>query len=394
MKRNQASGSEYPDLRVSGYGQGRTVPSIGQASRGSRRRTARRLRAAVFAVCLALLLGTAAWLYWPFMPWQNSPAIPTSNPTTAAPTSLQPTATPPSSSTAPTATTTATTPTTSGLSAAERAKRLQEAGQAISALLAAKKGRFGIRYVNLANGETWQHQADQPFVAASSIKIGIMTDLYRQIGAGKISLEEKLTYDSRPYPTGDYESGTGSIKNMPDGTILSVRETAKLAVRVSDNCGTNMIIRRLGGIDTINSFLKEISHVVDYRERITYTNYAGQVYENGRHRTSATDLAAYTVKLYQLWQDKPAVYDPLIDDLSNTTFDFGIQKGVPDTVRVAHKIGTNGTYSTENDVGIVFASEPYVLCVLTEMASATAGRQVQADVSRIIYEYVEGLKQP
>jgi beta-lactamase class A len=394
MKKNQTPMKNYPrqTLAIQDYGHDRTVHSLGRAGRSTRQRALARLRMIVLGGCIVLLLLTSACLFWPFMPWQKVSAP---SQTTANTSSLATTQTSEATTTASTTAATAITPSaTSVLSAAERAARLSQAGSDITALLKSKKGRFGICYHNLQHDETWQYQADQPFVAASSIKIGIMTCLYSQIAAGKVSFDDMLTYDSREYPTGDYEGGTGTIKGMPNGTTLTVRETARLAIRISDNCGTNMIIRHLDGIDTINTFLKEISHVVDYRLRLTYTNYAGQIYENGRHRTSATDLAAYTAKLYQLWQENPAIYDPLMDDLSNTEFDFGIQKGVPSTVRVAHKIGTNGTYSTENDVGIVFASEPYVLCVMTEMASAEAARKVQADVSKIIYEFIEGLSQP
>ena len=199
-----------------------------------------------------------------------------------------------------------------------------------------------------------------------------------------------LAYDSRAYPTGDYEGGTGTIQGMPNGTELTVRETSGLSIRISDNCGTNMVIRRLGGIDAINPWLNQISGKVDYRVKVSYTNYGG-VAQNGRHRTCAVDLGLQAVRLYQLWQENTLVYDPLMDDLSRTEFDFGIQKGIPGDIRVAHKIGTNGTYSAENDVGLVFTREPFALCVMTEMASAAKAHEIQADVAAIFYGYVADL---
>ncbi len=277
------------------------------------------------------------------------------------------------------------------ISLAERQNLLQAATDRVTSLLKSKPGRFGVYYYNLENDESWQYQADQPFVAASSIKLGINTFLYTQIASEKIPADEILSYDNRNYPTGDYESGTGSIQYEANGTKFTVRETSGLSIRISDNCGTNMIIRRLGGIDAVNPFLKEISGVVDYRQSISYKNYAGQA-QSGKHRTCALDLGSHAIKLYRLWQEAPSIYQPLIDDLCQTEFDFGIQKGIPSDVRVAHKIGTNGTYSAENDVGIVFAGEPFVLCVMTEMASAAAAHQVQADVAQTFYDYISGMQ--
>ena len=250
----------------------------------------------------------------------------------------------------------------------------------------APQGRFGVYFQNLAGGETWTYQAEEPFVAASSIKLGINTYLYTKIDSGEISPDEQLAYDSRAYPTGDYEGGTGTIQGMPDGSAFSVRETSGLSIRISDNCATNMVIRRLGGIDAINPWLNAISGKVDYRVKVSYTNYGGQA-QNGRHRTCALDLGLQAVRLYELWTEKPAVYEPLMDDLSRTEFDFGIQKGIPAGVRVAHKIGTNGTYSAENDVGLVFTEEPFALCVMTEMASASQAHKIQADIAAIFYAY-------
>ena len=256
------------------------------------------------------------------------------------------------------ATTTAVTSTTTSakVDAATRAQAFAAAKSDFEALVKTYSGRYALYYRNLANGETYTYNASAPFVAASSIKLGINTYLYTQIETGKISASEILTYDSRPYPTGDYEAGTGTIQGKPNGTQFSVRDTSGLSIRISDNCATNMIIRKLGGIDTVNVYLHSISAVVDYRTNISYKNYSGTTV-SGRHRSSATDLGLYAVRLYELYKKNPVLYGTLIDDLKKTEFDFGIQKGIPSGVDVAHKIGTNGTYNAENDVGIVFTPE-------------------------------------
>ena len=292
------------------------------------------------------------------------------------------------STTSSSQTTATTAPTATTISSAERAQAFNKAKSDIEALIATYKGRYAIYYQNLVNGEIYSFKANTPFVAASSIKLGINTHLYLQIADEKISPTEILAYDNRPYPTGDYEAGTGIIQSQPNGTKYSVRDTSGLSIRISDNCATNMVIRKLGGIDKVNEYLRLVSGIVDYRKSVSYTNYAGTAV-SGRHRTCATDLGLHAVSLYQLYQDNPTVYQPLIDDLCETEFDFGIQKGIPEIIRVAHKIGTNGAYNTENDVGIVFAGEPFVLCVMTESGSASNARRFQAEVARILYQYID-----
>lgn len=354
-----------------------------KSSKAKARRSQNHLPKVLSFLAFAL---AAAMLIWLIFPLVMGITDNTTNGTTTAVTSSTSANTDPST----TAVQTTASETLSTLSPAERQARLDAAAAQTTSLLEAASGRFAVYYQNLQTGETWQYNAEAPFVAASSIKLGINTYLYTKIASGEILPDEILKYDSRAYPTGDYESGTGTIQSQPNGTPYSVRETSGLSIRISDNCGTNMVIRRLGGIDAVNVYLNSISSVVDYRKSVSYTNYAGDA-NNGRHRTSATDLGLHAVNLYKLWLADKETYQPLIDDLSQTEFDFGIQKGIPAGIKVSHKIGTNGLYSAENDVGIVFADEPFVLCVMTEMGSAGAAHQIQADVAEIFYNYISEL---
>ena len=251
-------------------------------------------------------------------------------------------------------------------------------------------GRIGICYINLATEESFSINEQLPFVAASSIKMGIVTQLFKRIASGELELTSMLKYDSRPYPEGDFEAGSGVVWQEPDGTEFSVGRTAQLAITISDNCATNMIIRKLGGIDAVAPLLYDISSTVPYREQISYKNYKGAI-ESGRHRTSAKDLAMYAADLYHLWKSDEAAYAPLMENLQNTIFTFGLQTLLPSEVKVAHKIGTNNAYRAENDVGIIFAGEPYVLCVMTETEIQSEGRTAVAEVSLMLYEYISSL---
>lgn len=386
MKKNTRGQNGRPAGRIDDYGFDSSLRSLGRAG-GTRRKKRRALQRRLAALAVAVIIAGALWLAWPLLTGQQP------GETTAGSTSVSDTS-PETSASSQEGTTTleptlTTEPASTTLSPDELQARIDQAAAEVTDLLEGSPGRYAVYYQDLSTGKAWQYNADAPFVAASSIKLGINTYLYTLMASGQISPDEVLSYDSRPYPTGDYEAGTGTIQGQPNGTQYSVRDTSGLSIRISDNCATNMIIRKLGGIDTVNTYLSSISHVVDYRTKVSYTNYAGTA-QNGRHRTSATDLGLYAVNLFQLWQADPDIYQPLIDDLCHTEFDFGIQKGIPSGVAVAHKIGTNGTYSAENDVGIVLTDEPFVLCVMTEMASAQAAHQIQAEVATIFYANLTG----
>ncbi len=278
---------------------------------------------------------------------------------------------------------------TQTVDAQTRATNLAAVQTQIADYLNKQTGRFGVYYINMNNGETLAFNESQPIVAASSIKIAYNTYLYEKAAAGELTMDEKIIYNAAKYPNGDYEGGTGTIQNSADGTEYTLYDVSHLSITVSDNCGTNMVLRRLGGEDAVNNnYMKTISSVVDYRSDVQYTDYAGTA-THGRRRTSAIDLAKYAEHLYKDYMADKEHYQPLINDLCNTEYNWGVPGGVPSNVTVAHKVGFHDAYYTNNDVGIVFGTEDYVLAVMTESGNALTAQQIIGEVSKMIYDYVE-----
>lgn len=275
----------------------------------------------------------------------------------------------------------------STLISADRVSAFTQLQAAVTLYANAFKGRIGVYYINLETDEKWGLNEKAPFVAASSIKLGINTFFYKRIAEGAFKFTDMIAYNNKPYPQGDMEPGTGFIIGQPNGTTFSVRRTSQLSITISDNCATNMVIRKLGGIDSVVPYLSGISDEVPYRKSITYVDYKGAV-QSGRHRTSSKDLAMHAWNLYKLWQLSKSDYQPLMEDLQNTVFQFGVQAKLPSSVKVAHKIGTNSDWKTENDVGIIFAKEPYVICITTENSSTASGREAVAEISLKFYDYI------
>ena len=326
-----------------------------------------------------------------------------SSATTASQQSVEGTTVPAGSSAVPTsipsetaaASAVTVTPGTSALSsqtitADQRAAALAVLNTSIQTLLDAKDGRYSVCYLNLSTGETLGYKQSDPMVAASSIKIAYNTDLYKKAAEGTLSMDESMVYNAAPYPDGDLETGTGTIQTSANGTKYTLSQLTNLSITISDNCATNMILRYLGGIDTVNEeYMVPISAVVNYRVPVSYTDYAGKA-QSGRQRTSASDLTMYAANLYKLYKASPVSYEKLITDLCTTEYSWGIPVGVPANYKVAHKVGFNPAYGSNNDVGIVFAQEDYVLCVMTESGSDADGQAVIGQVSKLVSDYITG----
>jgi beta-lactamase class A len=243
---------------------------------------------------------------------------------------------------------------------------LGELEQTLRQKIAGFSGTYGVTYVNLATGERFGINDTQEYIAASTSKFPMNVLLWKRIAAGEIDPEMMLEYKPE-----DLEYGTGIIQNQPYGTAYSVRKTSELSIIHSDNCGINMIIRLLD-IEDIRQYLRDLGGVVEYGKR---------------HRSCPADMANVAVDLYKFYRENPEVAGELIAYLENTDWNDRINANLPKDVKVAHKIGNQTR--TSNDVGIVFASQPFVLSFMTADTDHGVACANIAALSRIVYDHVE-----
>jgi beta-lactamase class A len=118
----------------------------------------------------------------------------------------------------------------------------------IAAVDARLDGVLGVYVEDLRTGEKIEVRADEPFPTASSIKLAVLYELYRQAQEGRVSLGE-LTR-----PPANRVGGGGILQELGDGVSLSWRDLAVLMIGWSDNEATNVLVRRVG-MDAVNARL-------------------------------------------------------------------------------------------------------------------------------------------
>jgi len=85
------------------------------------------------------------------------------------------------------------------------------------------------------------YRAEEPFPAASTIKVFILQALLERVAAGEAGLAEELVLGSS-----DQVIGSGVLKALVAGRAYALRDLATLMIMISDNAATNMLIQRLG----------------------------------------------------------------------------------------------------------------------------------------------------
>lgn len=121
----------------------------------------------------------------------------------------------------------------------------------VSTIQKASGGTIGIA-VSAPGGERWSHNGGRQFKAASTVKIPLMIEIYRQVDRGERALDERHSLAGS-----DKAVGSGVLLHLHDGIELTLEDLVYLTISISDNTATNMLID-LAGMDAVNATMREL----------------------------------------------------------------------------------------------------------------------------------------
>jgi beta-lactamase class A len=110
----------------------------------------------------------------------------------------------------------------------------------------------GVFMIDLDKGNYYTLNGDQVFAAASTIKVPVLIAFFQDVDAGRVRLDEIMTME-----VGDMVDNSGEMQFSPPGTKYTALEVASNMIITSDNTATNMMIRRLGGIEKLNQRFRQ-----------------------------------------------------------------------------------------------------------------------------------------
>ncbi len=217
-------------------------------------------------------------------------------------------------------------------------------------------GVLAVAILDLSTGQKYLLRADEVLPTASSIKIAILAELYRQAQQGKVKLTELYTLQ----PT-DLVGGSGIASVLTPGvTRLTLRDVAGLMISVSDNSAANVIIDRVG-MENVNAMLDSLG--------LTHTRLRRKMMDlkaAGEGRENIATAREMMMLLEDLYRGK-VLNKPMTEDFFNLLSvhkESYIPRELPEDLKVANKPGE--LEGVRNDSGIVFTGKrPYVISVMT-----------------------------
>jgi beta-lactamase class A len=235
-------------------------------------------------------------------------------------------------------------------------------------------------------------EADRSFHAASTMKVPVMVEFFRQVDAGKLAVDQPITLvnqfpsivDGSPYSLDAKEDEDSALYERV-GQPVPARELVERMITRSSNLATNSVIalvepkrvtqtlRGLGakrmtvlrGVEDGKAYAQGLNNSATARDLATLL----AAIERGKAASASSTLAMRSILLAQELND-------------------AIPAGLPPGTRVAHKTGQ--ITAVLHDAAIVYPAgqAPYVLVVLTSgVAEAKVAQALIVDISRMVYAH-------
>ncbi len=250
----------------------------------------------------------------------------------------------------------------------------------------------GLYYRGLSDSDSLLVNAHTRFHAASTMKVPVMIQLFRDADAGRLRLDDSLTvtktftslFDGTPFDV-DKADDSDSTLYQQVGRKVRVRDLLELMITVSSNLATNNLIQQVGAARADRTAHELGADSI----RVLRGVEDGKAYRAGMNNTTtARDLGVLLAAIAQRKAASAASCQEMLTILGRQHFTEGIPAGLPAGTRVYHKTGwIEGVVYHDAAIVEVPGGKRYVLVVTTgAIKPDSAAYRLVADLSRLVYE--------
>ena len=233
---------------------------------------------------------------------------------------------------------------------------------------------------------------DKTFHAASTMKVPIMIELFRQAEAGTLRLDERLAIKNEFHSIVDgsvYQLSVGDDSDAEVyaqiGKTMTLRDLCEAMITVSSNFAANLLIERVGA----GNVRKTVARLGADGMVVLRGVEDQKAFDKGMNNaTTARALEVLMLKIAQGQAVSPKADAEMAAILKRQKFHDAIPAGLPDGTVVGHKTGN--ITKIHHDAAIVYGRRPYVLVVLVRgIQDQKVSGPLIASISREVWNDLE-----
>ena len=230
---------------------------------------------------------------------------------------------------------------------------------------------------------------DKSFHAASTMKVPVMIELFRQARAGTLTLNDPLPIrnDFRSIVDGSsykLSEGDDSDKEVYAvmGKTMTLGQLCDAMITVSSNFAANLLIEKLG----VENIRRTVTALGADGMQVLRGVEDQKAFDKGLNNgTTARGLMVILDRIGHGQAVDPESDAAMIEILKRQAFNDAIPAGLPPGTPVAHKTGN--ITRIHHDAAIVYAPRPYVLVLLVRgIGDRKKSAALMAELSKAIYD--------
>jgi beta-lactamase class A len=277
---------------------------------------------------------------------------------------------------------------------ASPASRLDAAKTEIERIIGLSGAEVSVVYrpLNAASGGEILIGPDVVYHAASTMKVPVMIELFRQVDAKTISLDDTVIVSNVFHSIVDGSAFTLATSDEGDGAAyraigkpMSYRDLCETMITISSNLAANVLMEKLG----VEKIRATVTRLKAPGMNVLRGVEDQKAFDKGMsNETTARALLTLLTAIGNGTAGSKDACDQMQAILKRQQFNAGIPAGLPKDIAVGHKTGT--ITKIHHDAAIVYAPRPYVLVVMTRgMADEAKSDLLIAEISRLVYDAVK-----
>ena len=213
-------------------------------------------------------------------------------------------------------------------------------------------GHLGFYYKNLVTGVSYGVGEDEIYSAASIIKFPLFLQILQMDAKGLLSLDDVITTEES-----DKVPSCGALNMFTGAVNCDIRTLCRLMICISDNTATNRLIRHLS-LPIVNEGFEALGLTKTKIRRLLFDRQAAS--RGIQNTICPKEIAMLLEKLYYGEIVDRDTDDYALQILAEQQIGHKLDGKLCEIVPISHKTGEDEGLS--NDVGIVFAPQPFIVC--------------------------------
>ncbi|MEO8358144.1 MAG: serine hydrolase [Chloroflexota bacterium] len=252
---------------------------------------------------------------------------------------------------------------------------------------------IAVAFEDLESGEDYFLNPDEAFHPASTFKVHVMMEVFRQGNEGLLSLQDRIPIVNAFTSIADRSRYSLDVMDDAETTLYprigqteTIGELTRLMIVRSSNLATNILLEKIG-TKNVDDFIQALGIDGVTVQRGVEDDVAFHLGINNsataRGLTQTMNLIARKKVVSQ------EASEQMMDTMLGQEFNESIPALLPNHVKVAHKTGWTG--NVYHDTGIVYPEDrkPYALSIMTRGFTENEEHEAHmciANISKFIHE--------